>query len=97
VVLRRLRYHLNLLLGEPFPEANIGTDYLAAFQMMGLSVHRQSKVMAGRCGVEHILVDIVVPAHGQGTLNYRPGMVFPVRLVKGRIAGNNLVLYVLDK
>ena len=68
---------------------------MAAFQMMRLPVYRQSQVVAGGGRVEEFLVDVVGLSHGQGAVDDHAGMVFPVRLVKGCVAGDDLALNVL--
>ena len=97
VVLGGLRDGFDLFRGEPSAQARVGADDAAALEMVGLAVHRKPQVVAGRGGVQHVQVDVVGRSHGQRALYDCARVVLPVRLVKGGIAGNYLILNVLYK
>ena len=97
VVFGRLGYGLDLILGEPLPQAPVGPDDAAAFQVVRLAVDGKPQVVAGSGGVEHLLVYVVRLAHGEGPFDYRTGVVFPVCHVEGGVAGDDLALYVILK
>ena len=53
--------------------------------------------MAGRGRIEHVAVDVIGLPHRQGTVDDRAGVVLPMRLVEGGIAGYDLGFDILYK
>ena len=97
MVLGSLSDCLDLRGGEPLPQARVGTDYPAALKMMRLAVHRQPKVVTGSGGQQHLPVYVISLAHSKSPVCHRKGVVLPVRLVKGGIAGDYLAVYVIPE
>ena len=55
----------------------------------------QPGVVEGRCGVNHVRVDVIVAAEVQGAGDHCPGVVLPVSGVKVAVAGNNLAFNIV--
>ena len=97
MVLRGLSDGLYLVGREPLCQTRVGADDAAAFQMMRLAFYGKAKVMACRSRIQHVLVNVICLPHCHGAVYDRTGMVFPVRLVKRSVTGNDLGLDVFDK
>ncbi len=97
MVLGGLGYRLDLFRREPFPQVRILTDDPAGGQVMHFPAVHQTGVVESCGGIENILVNVIMNGHIHRLIDHFADVIFPVRLVKSRIARNYLILYILYK
>lgn len=89
MVLDRFAHHAELLLREPAAELPVLEEDPTGVDVVALPSERQSRVVIGRDGVDHLGTDVVVAGQGQAARDDRADMLRAVCAVESLVAGDD--------